>query len=154
MPISFEKTELPDGAAKFFATFARFEFALKDQNLFLVDNRGAVRADWDRFAGQLPPEFFASIVASGRADTLLNEPPKKQTIVAGSLDFIEQNEPQNTLELLVAIRRMRNNLFHGGKSGDPEGKERNELLISEAHWVIEQTLLAHDHVRYSFEGLY
>lgn len=154
MPISFDKTKLPNGASRFFATFARFEFALKVVNFFLVDNKGSVRADWDRFAGQLPASFFQSIAASGKANTLLNEPPKKQTIVAGSLDFKTQSKPRNTLELFVAIRRMRNNLFHGGKSGDPEGTERNERLISEAHWVIEQALLAHEEVRYAFEGRY
>jgi hypothetical protein len=152
--ISFDKTDLPDGAARFFATFARFEFALKDQNFLSIDSKGTVAADWDRFAAEMSADFFGSIVASRKADTLLNNPPKKQIIVAGALDFKRQTKPKNVVELFVAIRRMRNNLFHGGKSGDPEGKERNEQLIAESQWTLEQALHAHDDLRWSFEGRY
>ena len=153
-PINFNRTNLPKGSASFFATFARFEFALKDCKFLHVDKRGGVHADWDAFAGQLPGDFFVSIVNSGKAHTLISKPPKKQVVVGNSLDFSPQRRPVNAVELFIAVRRVRNNLFHGGKAGDPEGNQRNEALIAEAQWILEHALHAHDEVRYVFEGQY
>jgi hypothetical protein len=152
--ISYKKTALPKGAAEFFATFARFEFALKDANFIAVDNRGAVSAAWDDFADELPADFLVRVTQSAKASTLLNDPPKKQVLVGKALDFKKQPKPATTRDLLIAVRRVRNNLFHGGKSGDPEGDRRNLKLIKESRWVLEQALFAHDGVRCAFQGDY
>ncbi len=66
--------------------------------------------------------------------------------------------PNNADELFVAVRRVRNNLLHGGKAGDPDydpdEPDRNEKLIREAQWVIEQALLQMEEVKDHFEGNY
>jgi hypothetical protein len=45
-------------------------------------------------------------------------------------------------------------LLHGGKSGDPEGDERNRTLIAEAQWIVEEALRELPDVRAYFEGRY
>ena len=61
-------------------------------------------------------------------------------------------------ELFAAVRRVRNNLVHGGKSGDPEYDPddpcRNEKLIREAQWIIEEALHQMEDVKIHFEGQY
>jgi hypothetical protein len=51
---------------------------------------------------------------------------------------------------------VRNNLLHGGKSGgpenDPKDLNRNEKLIREAQWIIEQALHQMGEVRNHFEA--
>jgi hypothetical protein len=72
------------------------------------------------------------------------------------LEWEPQEPPGNVDELFVAVRRVRNNLVHGGKSGDPEydpdDPNRNEKLIREAQWIIEQALHQMDEVKSHFEG--
>jgi hypothetical protein len=66
--------------------------------------------------------------------------------------------PKNTQQLLEAICMVRNNLFHGGKSGDPDADysdpRRNQNLIAESQWVLGLALERHDDVRFAFEGRY
>jgi hypothetical protein len=54
-------------------------------------------------------------------------------------------------ELFVAVRRVRNNLFHGRKSGDPD-EDRNANLISEAIAVLIEALKRCEDLRAHFEG--
>jgi hypothetical protein len=53
---------------------------------------------------------------------------------------------------------VRNNLVHGGKSGDPEYDPddpcRNEKLIRQAQWIIEEALHQIEDVKIHFEGQY
>jgi hypothetical protein len=57
------------------------------------------------------------------------------------------------VELLVAVRAVRNNVVHGGKSGHPDG-ERNMTLVREAQWILEEALQVNERVRKAFEGYY
>jgi hypothetical protein len=72
------------------------------------------------------------------------------------LNWEPQDPPRNTHQLFEAVRRVRNNLVHGGKSGDPEydpeDRNRNENLSIEAQWIIEWALHQMDEVRNHFEG--
>ena len=55
--------------------------------------------------------------------------------------------------LFVAVRRARNNLFHGEKFiGDPAGDERGAQLLTESLWVLELALLKHPQVKAVYEG--
>jgi hypothetical protein len=151
--IDFRKTALPDGAAKFIATFQRFEFALKETGYLPKD--GDATVIWGSVAKDLQEAgFFGAVRKSGRATTFLRMPPKKQISRGGSLDFAPADPPTNSDQLLVAVRRVRNNLLHGGKSGDPEGDERNRTLIAEAQWIVEEALRTLPDVRAYFEGFY
>lgn len=154
--LDFSHAELPPHAIKLLATFLRFEFALKEAG-FGPEN-GDAQVEWGRVTKQLGAAFFARIKESGQADTLIHKPPKKQITRGHSLEWEHKAPPETTSELFEAVRRIRNNLVHGGKSGDPEydpdDPHRNETLTREAQWVVEQALLELDDVRAYFEGRY
>jgi hypothetical protein len=157
MVVDFGKAEiLPTGAERFFKTFSRFEFALKESGY--LPEKGKAFADWHAFARDLGSAFFAEVRDSEKASTLLRSPPKTQVAVHKILEFKSTVRPNNTQELLEAVCRVRNNLFHGGKSGEPDADSsdprRNEKLIAEAQWVLELALQHSDAVRYAFEGRY
>jgi hypothetical protein len=154
--INFSHIELSAGAQKFIGTFLRFEFALKEDGF--CPKRGDALVEWGRVITKLGPTFFETIRKSGKAETILQQPPKKQISLDHRLDWQSQGTPNNIHELFEAIRRVRNNLVHGGKSGDPENDPdnpgRSEILIREAQWIIEQAILYLDNVRSYFEGRY
>jgi hypothetical protein len=157
MVIDFTKAEnLPKGAERFFKTFSRFEFSLKESGY--LPEQGKAFADWHAFARDLGSAFFANVRDSESASALLLSPPKTQVAVHGSLEFRSTARPNNTQELLEAVSRVRNNLFHGGKSGEPDADSsdprRNEKLIAEAQLVLELALQHSDAIRYAFEGRY
>jgi hypothetical protein len=154
--IDFSHAQLSPHAITLLATFLRFEFALKEAG-FGPEN-GDAQVEWGRVTKQLGAAFFARIKESGRADTLLHKPPKKQITRGHSLEWENKAPPETINDLLEAARRVRNNLVHGGKSGDPEydpdDPHRNEKLIREAQWVVEQALYELHDVRAYFEGRY
>jgi hypothetical protein len=161
MPIDFTKAKsLPVGAVKFFWTFSRMEFALKETGCLPKDGKAC--ADWGAFAKRLDKlsesTFFDEVVTSGMADTLVLKPPKAQYSRNGALSFESMSPPRNTQQLLEAVSRVRNNLFHGGKSGEIDSDSvdlhRNDSLIDEAQWVLEQALLRDYDVLDAFEGRY
>lgn len=154
--INFDRATLTDDAATLLATFLRFEFALKEYGF--CPKNGDACVEWDRVAKKLGPNFYARIKNSGKANTIMQRPPLKQIARDHSLDWKECRPPANVCQLMLAVRRVRNNLVHGGKSGDPEddrgNPHRNKNLIAEAQWVIEQALHELDDVKNLFEGRY
>lgn len=154
--IDLDRAKLSEGAVKFIATFLRFEFALKEHGFCPEDGNALV--EWGRVAKELGQTFYTSMQESGRAETIMRHPPKKQVSCDHRLEWKPQDPPANVHELFEAVRRVRNNLLHGGKSGDPEDDpedpHRNEKLIKEAQWIIEQALHQMVEVRNHFEGRY
>lgn len=119
---------------EFFLTFARFEFALKSSGFVTGDDREA-KPDWDRFGKSLDleevrrdPKFVAA------HDYLSLHPPARQVLAAGGLAW-DATVPFGKLDrmdqVLALVRRIRNNLFHGGKFNDQvhTGPGRNRLLL-------------------------
>ena len=109
----------------FFVTFARFECALKDAGFF-VKRDGDAEADWDAFANSLrgkleskrTPELADAI------DYLTNHPPRKEVVAARELSWapLSHGKGESTEAwFLRLVRRIRNNLFHGGKGRYPYG---------------------------------
>ena len=103
---------------KFFTIFSLFEFALK--KLGHRTKSGELKADWDDFARNIDNRFFpnSTTTIQTSVDYLLNYPPKKQVLdPQGQMIFddIHPNRNTNSENLSVYIRRVRNNLFHGGK---------------------------------------
>lgn len=151
--INFRKIDShPADAVRFFKIMMRLEYALK-AIAFARMSRDALEICWDRFANErVGAGLFKTIRDSGRANTLIDEPPSHQVIdTSGTLDFRPAGQVQSVQELLAALRRVRNNLFHGGKSGDVD-HNRNDALIAEAIYVITEILLADDQLRAKFEG--
>ncbi len=149
MTNEFEKSLglLPKVATEFFAYFSRFEFALKQAG-FLEDASGTKKAkpNWEDFATDFSQEvetFFEDIMSTGHAEELIDKPPKVQM---GDLSWKPWgNDPEkklaNSKELFCAVRRVRNNLFHGGKSSslgsDPE---RDIALLKACLFILKEAL--------------
>ena len=142
-------TRHPENAVKFFKIIMRFEYALKrcgyvNKRLFIL---------WKRYAKEkLGEGFFDHIKNKGVAPKLIAEPPKKQIKNGdGVLGFDPCPACKNTKDLIDAVCRTRNNLFHGGKSGDVDG-DRNDALIHDAINVLIEVLEHDSDLRDIFEG--
>jgi hypothetical protein len=118
----------------FFENFSRAEYALKRAG-YAEEWVGAVSAAWDRFADVLHPKFFATNddALTAAVDYFFTGPPLKQTLSAGVIGWApaEVNMPRTLRQLLIFVRRVRNNLFHGGKfPGVPhDDPARNNVLL-------------------------
>ena len=154
--INFDRVTLSKDAVKFIATILRFEFALKEDGF--GPKKGKAFVEWGRVTKELGQTFYTRIQQSGKAETIMRRPPKKQVSRDHAPEWELQNPPANVEELFEAVRRVRNNLVHGGKAGDPEydpdDPGRNEKLIGEAQWIIEEALHQMEDVKIHFEGQY
>ncbi len=70
-----------------------------------------------------------------------------------TVQWCPERKPTNMKELILGVRRTRNNLFHGGKSltGPIEQAERNEKLIRAAHAVLREMLKSDSDLKSCFE---
>lgn len=123
---------LPGNALTFFATFSRFEYALK-RSRFLTHDHPGQRAEpnWDSFANSLHREFFNQLGNEVATKYLFEQPPKLMQVGQhGDLDWVEKSAPNCNQALFGAVRRVRNNLFHGEKTvlDDRDGKLINAAL--------------------------
>jgi len=120
----------------FTALYKRFEHILK-RNDFLANKRRA-EADWKAFANSLGASFFEEVRQSGKAATLIKEPPR--SLMAEDLTW--QPEVPAPIENVVdlfqrGVCQVRNNFIHGEKyTGSPDDQARDEVLISESLWVL------------------
>ena len=114
----------------FFLTFARCEFALKTGG-FAKDGHKRVfgkeaQADWEAFAHALSSDFRSSIgpVAETACERLINTPPWELVLLNGELMWQQQAPPAKgnlAPDGLTAVRRLRNNLFHGNEASAVHG---------------------------------
>jgi hypothetical protein len=122
-------------ALEFFATFSRFEFALKRGNYAAGDEGKKASPDWIGFASDLGDDFFKQMEAADPARIFFEAPPKRLTIkVGGGVEFTDQDKLTNTQMLLAAVGLVRNNLFHGEKIWMGE---RDEALIRASLFVLD-----------------
>lgn len=114
----------PDQLALEFArAFARFEFALKRVRCYCNGAEGKRAApDWNGFGADAAALLEAFLERAGQlqraVELLVSDPPYIEVVQDGVAAFM----PEPTLgggrvgqKLLMAVRRVRNNLFHGGK---------------------------------------
>jgi hypothetical protein len=141
-------------AAEMFRLFARFEYALKAAGFH--NGHGDAKADWRAFAESVNG-LFDSIddPALGEAvDYIRRHPPRKQVIRNGVLDWGD-GAPDTDLEadrILLYVRRVRNNLFHGGKfNGRWLAPQRSEELMRHSMTILHACLEASPAVRKAFE---
>src|SRR5689334_17856713 len=113
-------------ACEFLGVFARYEYALKAAGFAAGD---PVQPAWDTYAKSIDPVFskISDKAFHQAVEYLLTKPPKKQVLRAGKLEWETtpfDNVPR-AQKVLTMVRRVRNNLFHGGKffpteaGGDP-----------------------------------
>ncbi|WP_224557261.1 hypothetical protein [Mesorhizobium sp. ESP-6-2] len=142
---------LPPRADELMHVVTRFEYALKELGYGVMRN-GAVEANWDKFANEeLKAEFLQRVREKNLAPTILSNPPSKQVLNGSTLGWGVKAAPNSIQDFIGAVRRVRNNLVHGGKSGHPDA-DRNALLVSEAIEVLLEALRSHDDLRFMFEG--
>jgi len=125
--------DLDELANRMFRQFARFEYALKASRC-LIREDGRAEPNWDRFAARV----CGSFEARRRADRLFRLavkyltgfPPREQVAERGRLKWVAKpaDPAVGCAAVLLYVRRVRNNLFHGGKFSrrwiDPERSRR------------------------------
>jgi hypothetical protein len=139
----------PQLACAFLGVFARFEYALKAAEFLQGDDNNA-EPDWSSFARSIAEPFTAAQEAelSHAVAYLLDQPPRKQVILDGRLEW-RAAPPDNNLsraeQVFLMVRRVRNNLFHGGKFLPPEGNnhDRDQLLVHHALAVLQACIRLH-----------
>ena len=149
MPVT-DLVKLPQGLdaeliLEFFLVFSRFEYAIKSAGL-LNPARARAEADWDALADRIAdgnaPEV-ERLKAAG--EYLLAEPPKRQDRDGNMLKWtpVPSDRDRPVHSILGSVRRVRNNLFHGGKY-DEMGRlnDRNERLVTSSLAVLDAALEA------------
>lgn len=132
----------PELTLRFFATFARMEFALKQLRLLRVAAEGEVaQMGQPRLVERLGAAFFQNVQAAHVAETLIAIPPKHFIVNGdGGVEFGPQPAPiTTTSDLIGATWRVRNNLFHGNKLF-PTNRRRDEDLMTDALAVLDMIL--------------
>jgi len=119
---------------EFFLVLSRMEFALKVEG-YCIGGNNRVFPDWGLFASEVGEKFSCgdNEKLSTAIDYYLGHPPKKQILSDGHLAWVDA-PPNNATEVekaIILVRRVRNNLFHGGKYNDQGHDEaaRNEMLL-------------------------
>ena len=133
--------ELKNTAFDYFYWFSRFEFALKENGFLKSHDVGEkAEAGWEEFEGKCNAKY----VPSEEAKQLVKLHPKRQIIAEnGGLDWklVGVGHCTNDLcKVILMLKAVRNNLFHGGKHGDREqdDKKRNLKLLSVGKKVLDQ----------------
>lgn len=125
---------------EFFATFSRFEFALKRGGYVSGQIGRRASPNWIQFGNNLGMDFFNEMRAAEPARIFFEAPPKRLTVKAdGGIEFTEQAAPVNTQMLLEAVGLVRNNLFHGEKAWIDE---RDERLLRASLFVLDSAFAA------------
>jgi hypothetical protein len=149
--------ELDALAFRLFREFSRFEYALKAGG-YLVRDDGNAEPDWDRFARDIHPAFDRALggnrLLRAAVAELMRRPPKKQVVRAGRLvwEDVPAGGVVATQAVLIHVRRVRNNLFHGGKfSTRWFDARRSERLIRWSLRVLRACLDLSPAVRAAYE---
>ncbi|WP_323041746.1 hypothetical protein [Gemmobacter sp.] len=147
--------EVAADGVRLFKCMMRLEFAIKEAGYVRRGRNDIAEVDWDRYtSNELGSDFFQHARHIEVVKPLIMNPPKKQIVDANdNLSWINAVEASSVQDLIGAVRRVRNNLFHGGKSGDPDA-ERNDMLFAASLCVIDLILKRDDQVRTHFTGEY
>lgn len=146
-------------AAAYFQVFTRIEYSLKRAGYSKIAKNGTIEADWDKFSKSTSKDFkednFPRYLAA--KEYLLKAPPRRQIQTDdGIVDFERVAGPlagNSDLEKLVnAAKRVRNNLYHGGKMSFRGEFRRNEILIEHCHEVLEAAVMSNEPVLRAYMG--
>jgi len=130
-------------ALEFLGTFARCEYALKESG-YATGGAKEVKADWDTFARKVDARFqrMADKGLWSAMNFLLTEPPRKQVLTNGRVHWTASppsKKLKKTEQVLLMVRRVRNNLFHGAKVWSPEYSNRaRDINLIRASLIVLQ----------------
>lgn len=129
-----QKVHRKDLIYEFVFVFSRFEHALSVTS-YLSETKGGVSADWDKFAREMNAVFLSilSPEVNKAVKYYESDPPRKQVVDFDSLTWkdVVPKTDYKLEKLLLLIRRVRNNLFHGEKFAvllEGDSKRDTELL--------------------------
>jgi hypothetical protein len=152
------RERLDDLATDFLLRFSRFEYALKAMGI-LKEHKGVpvAEANWDSFAAQFSDrlsKYDAPNFQEARR-IILENPPKKQVIQDGAIKWATSAFEGRMAdeELLLYVRRVRNNLFHGGKfNGNWLDPARSYDLLQQSLVVLEACLSVSKELKEAYEN--
>jgi len=145
--------ELRSVVFDYFYWFSRFEFALKENGYLKKGPRSIAQADWVKFIDLHRNDYYPG----NQAKELLEDPPKTQTVNGRGVEWHDLvfDEGQSELsKVVLIIKTIRNNLFHGGKHGvdDWDNPDRVRFLLSRGIVVLNEfsilSRLEADYLRY------
>jgi hypothetical protein len=133
--------QLDDLAFQFFKLFAQYEYALKAMGYATAGRNGQAEPDWDRFANQVGAPIMDVLdqdLAVAR-QYILEFPPKRQIWVNNEVQWEEVPNLERSPQILFShIRRVRNNLYHGGKfNGSWINPDRSRELIGKSLHILK-----------------
>lgn len=142
---------------KFFTVFSLFEYALK-KTQYKRSNNGKVEATWDDFARDISLQFHPrrGSQLESSVNYLMTNPTAKQILDANNQLSFEYSVVRPTsitndvVWLSLVIRRVRNNLFHGGKFGYRRPRDPN--LINHSLVILESWAHLHPDVEWELEN--
>lgn len=112
---------------EFFKKFSRLEYALKRVGFLDNSRNKEVKVDWNGFAHTVSLEFERALEADGdlRASVeLIESAPRRRLVLSANSHGspvcwkdAKASQGGRLEDLLVYVRSIRNNLFHGEKAG-------------------------------------
>lgn len=150
----------------FFRIFARLEFALKRAGF--LKNYDRVEVDWNSFAESINAQFQAAFDESQdfklAVDFIEEDPPRKlvkaldTTLSPICWRIVPPNQGDRLKDLLVYIRRIRNNLFHGEKQsallGGNSTTVRDDELLRKSITILDELVSFNPQVQSFMEKLH
>ncbi len=143
---------------EFLTKFSRFEFAMKLSG-YIRERDDSVEPDWERFSSDIDGLFDKENTAmlTRACDYILLNPPYEQILVGGALGWSScfQREANTETELLLdLVRRVRNNLCHGGMYDARIHQEtaQSEAFLRGSLLIIEECLRVSPAVKQAFHG--
>lgn len=132
------KLQFKNEWATFAATFARFEYALKQSGYLKYTKPGtSAEAGWDGFANDLGEDFLSLCKDLPETATLLQHPPRLLKVDRDeSVSWKKPRAISTVADLFQVVRDTRNNLFHGDQKVHDD---RDDALIHAAQAVLDQS---------------
>lgn len=142
MYIYLMNSELDKLAFNFFKIIAQYEYALKVMKFVQTGRGGQVEPDWDRFANEIGVSLLhePNGELSKALEYIFTQPPKRQILNKEVIDWETVPNDERSAQMLFShIRRVRNNLYHGGKfNGRWFDPDRSQELLGNSLIILEE----------------
>jgi len=137
-------------ACEFFAVFSRFEFALKECG-YVVEGLDYAQPAWRRFAKECTLELTPDNPTHLAVGYLEVYPPDIQTprLKWERKGFWGKRSTERAIE---SITRVRNNLFHGGKSRPQSPEGRDQKLVEYSLMLLLELIEQNQNIKTEYEA--